>query len=560
MRLSTLILRNISRHRRQFILSTLGVVFGIGTLIFFVSLGHGARVNLLNNVFDVNELEVIPRSVNLGSFQRQGGLFGDKGTGLNDQTVDELSKLPSVTRVYPRTQLSFPSIARGGDSVVGENLYAELIGDGIPPELVSDEFGVEEGINAFVDWHASNECTTADQCPPDVPCNNGVCEAPSCTNAGLIWQTSTRSDAIRVSRAVRGQRSLRVRGVDIYEHSDDRFVLGMRGGDESAVKSYLEDSNLPGSLPPEPQACPNDAHWCNPSTGRCEMPVPVLVSYTMLELYNGNVQSMLSGTAGSSSLPRLNKSALIGIEFEATLGEGIIGNAKRVESGATETEDRRFRVVGFSNAAIPIGATIPLPYVERWNARFNADDTRGQYHSILVRTNDPKKLPEIAAYVEDELGLAIHSRFDDQRRASTMLTIITIVFAVLSLAITLLSAINLANTFLMIVAERRREFGIIRALGGKRAQVAILVLGEAILIAAVGCALAWAISVPIMFGADSLILNAVPNFPFKPDAIFAVPLWLVPTTIGVTFLFCGVGALIPAVRASSVDPAEALRD
>lgn len=560
MKLTRLIVRNISRHRRQFVLSTLGVVFGIGTLIFFISLGRGARTNLLNRVFDVNELEVIPKAVNLGSFQRRGGLFGNENsTGLDVQTVRLLREQPGVARVFPRTQLSFPSIARGGDSIVGENLYTELVGDGIPPELVSDEFGREQGVNAFVDWHASGACVEDHDCPPDISCANGSCAAPTCINAGVIWETTSSEQANQVRNLLRRERTLRIRGVDIYERGASRRLIGIRGGSDEDAQAFLLRADAPGR-PPEPGAsCPNAAMWCNPETGVCEMPVPVLVSYTMLELYNGNVQSMLSGTAGSQSLPRLNKSALIGVEFEATLGDGILGNAKRVESGATTTEEKRFRVVGFSQAAIPLGATIPISYVERWNARFNGENTEGQYHSILVQAENPKDLPRIAEFVETQLGLEIHSRYDDQRRASTMLTIITAVFAALSLAITLLSALNLANTFLMIVAERRREFGIMRALGAKKSQIASLVVGEAFLIAAVGCLLAWGITVPLMSVTNSLILNAAPDFPFKPENIFSVPLWLIPATLGVTFLFCGIGSLVPALQAASVDPAEALR-
>lgn len=560
MKLTQLIVRNISRHRRQFALSTLGVVFGIGTLIFFLSLGHGVRRNVLNRVFDVNEIEIIPRTVNLGSFQSRGGLFGrDKGTGLTDDTVEALRGVDGVTEVFPRVQLSFPSIARGGDSIVGENLYAELVGDGIPPELVAERFGRDKGINAFVDWHESAACERDADCPPDIPCESGACAGPACENPSMLWEVNDRADAQRVRSALLRERSLRLRGVDVYERSPHRFVLGARGGDDEKTREFLVRSTLPGSAPAGVTSCPNDALWCNPTKGRCEMPVPVLVSYTMLELYNGNVQSMLSGTAGGQSLPRLSESALVGVEFEATLGEGILGNANRVESGDTETETRRFRVVGFSTAAISIGATVPLPYVERWNARFNGESTRGQYHSILVRAESPNELPQIARFVEDELGLAIDNRYDNQRRASTMLTIVTAVFAALSLAITLLSALNLANTFLMIVAERRREFGIMRALGARRTQILLLVLGEALIIALVGCAIAWALTAPLMVGVDRLVLGAIPEFPFKPASIFSVPGWLVPATLGVTFVFCALGALAPAFRAASVDPAEALR-
>ncbi len=123
------------------------------------------------------------------------------------------------------------------------------------------------------------------------------------------------------------------------------------------------------------------------------------------------------------------------------------------------------------------------------------------------------------------------------------------------LAIALLVALlGVANTLVISVAERRRELGILKALGTERRQVVRLVVAEALGIAAVGGLLGCVLgSYLIRFSGTALSANIsgwtlAYVFPFGLAASLAVLLGLVTVA----------AALYPARLALRVSPAEAL--
>ena len=85
--------------------------------MFFMGLGEGIRTVVMDKIFVYNQLEVIPKSYDVGAFKTDGGLFG--GTRLNDATAAELARLDGVNGVYPKMRLTFPARAWGGKELMG---------------------------------------------------------------------------------------------------------------------------------------------------------------------------------------------------------------------------------------------------------------------------------------------------------------------------------------------------------------------------------------------------------------------------------------------------------
>ena len=69
-RLIQLVLQSIRRNRRDFVLSSIGIVIGIGTLLFFTALGAGVQTTVLEDVFVVRQLEVVKPSYDVAGFQK----------------------------------------------------------------------------------------------------------------------------------------------------------------------------------------------------------------------------------------------------------------------------------------------------------------------------------------------------------------------------------------------------------------------------------------------------------------------------------------------------------
>jgi ABC-type antimicrobial peptide transport system permease subunit len=118
-------------------------------------------------------------------------------------------------------------------------------------------------------------------------------------------------------------------------------------------------------------------------------------------------------------------------------------------------------------------------------------------------------------------------------------------FAALAL---LLSVVGLYGVIAYSVSQRTREIGVRMALGAQRSSVYQLILKEA----------SWLIALGIVAGlAGSIAVTALMG-----KLLFGVHSWDVPTLAAVALLL-GLSALvasyIPARRAASVNPVEALR-
>jgi putative ABC transport system permease protein len=128
----------------------------------------------------------------------------------------------------------------------------------------------------------------------------------------------------------------------------------------------------------------------------------------------------------------------------------------------------------------------------------------------------------------------------------------------ISFAIIAISAINIAHNFFMQVTERRRELGILRAVGATPTDVRLVILGEAAVIGLIGGVLGVLFAVGAGAVVNWVSAHYVPRFAFKPDDWFAFKPWIWGSGIGFSTVFCILGGYLPARRASTIPPAQAL--
>jgi len=128
--------------------------------------------------------------------------------------------------------------------------------------------------------------------------------------------------------------------------------------------------------------------------------------------------------------------------------------------------------------------------------------------------------------------------------------------------------LGIASAQLAVVLERRREFGVLMALGMKGRQVVSLLLIEAVLTGLAGAAVGLMIGGPVTWllatkGVDFSELMggevAIENVLLDPVVYGSFGLWLVWYALGVSLAATLAAAVYPAWFAVRTDPAEALR-
>ncbi len=118
-------------------------------------------------------------------------------------------------------------------------------------------------------------------------------------------------------------------------------------------------------------------------------------------------------------------------------------------------------------------------------------------------------------------------------------------------------AFTIFNTFSITVAQRTREFGMLRTLGASRRQVLTSVLLEALVIGLIGAGLGVLAGIGVADLLNALFKSFGIDLP-NTGSVVKTRSIVVPLLIGLVVTL--LAAIIPAVRATRVSPMEALSD
>jgi putative ABC transport system permease protein len=180
------------------------------------------------------------------------------------------------------------------------------------------------------------------------------------------------------------------------------------------------------------------------------------------------------------------------------------------------------------------------------------------YSSISVRVKNPSQIRTIEDAIK-KMGFNTFSILDATRSLQQFFAVLDLflgIFGSLALAV---ASIGIVNTLVMAILERRREIGIMKAIGASDGDVKKLFFAEAgamgILGGIVGVALGWAIGQAINLGTNIYLKRQA----LPPEHFWAVPWWLVGAAIVFAFIVSLLSGLYPAGRAARLDPVQALR-
>jgi putative ABC transport system permease protein len=180
------------------------------------------------------------------------------------------------------------------------------------------------------------------------------------------------------------------------------------------------------------------------------------------------------------------------------------------------------------------------------------------YATVSVRVKDPAKIQAVEDAIK-KMGFNTFSMLDATRSLRRFFTILDLflgIFGSLALAV---ASIGIVNTLVMAILERRREIGIMKAIGASDGDVKSLFFAEAGVMGAfggaLGVALGWTIGRVINAGTNIYLRRQ----DLSPEQIWFVPWWLVAGAILFAIVVSLVSGLYPAARAARLDPVQALR-
>ncbi|MDT7040925.1 ABC transporter permease [Candidatus Nitronereus thalassa] len=262
----------------------------------------------------------------------------------------------------------------------------------------------------------------------------------------------------------------------------------------------------------------------------------------------------------SSDLSEWKRVVVLGKEVAEELFGSELPLNKEVKIG-----DHRFTVVGVMEPKGMVRRTnydemvfVPITTMMR---RFTGND---RIRRMVIHVPDREQMEQVTQHVHSLL-IQLHDGVDDIRvrnqgeflnAVDQTIWTFRIVLGGVAVVALLVGGIGIMNIMLVTVTERTREVGLRKAIGARRRDILLQFLIESVTISAIGGGLGIVGGIAAAYGFGGFVAQSMPGggdwgAVVQPSAIIIAFSFAV--FVGVFF------GLYPAVKASKLDPAEALR-
>lgn len=329
------------------------------------------------------------------------------------------------------------------------------------------------------------------------------------------------------------------RSNDAFEGMQGRFFSSQTAPEAILQKSFAEE--LLGKTPALGSPEPNVADLAKPLLGK---------ELTMIYAQRGpNPGAALSGAQNSSS------NEIIGASYS------VVSREQKLKIvGVADLDPESMRGPTRAKVFLPLKLAESLHVMQptdlREIARASSDEP--VYSSISVRVKNPAQVQGVEDAIK-KMGFTTFSILDASRGLRQFFAVLYAFLGIFGSLALMVASIGIVNTLVMAILERRREIGIMKAIGASDGDVKKLFFAEAgamgILGGIVGVVLGWAIGQVINFGTNIYLKRQS----LPAEHFWAVPWWLVGSAIAFAVVVSLIAGLYPAGRAARLDPVQALR-
>lgn len=229
---------------------------------------------------------------------------------------------------------------------------------------------------------------------------------------------------------------------------------------------------------------------------------------------------------------------------------------RRALNRLREAEEATVNEIGLY---LPPGATVGEGAIAEALTTRLADEGLPVFTPLFTR----EAYVEASGTARDQLGYGVVTVGAQLSEITDLLDAITIIAAVIMALFLGIVVVGVSNTWTMVVWERTREIGTLRALGMQRTRTAALFLLEALFLGLSGVILGCTLGLAVLGGVSRWVdfpPNAFTTLFFSGGSLpWRLPLWGLGAIAALAIGASLFGALRAAVRASLVDPVEALR-
>jgi len=273
-----------------------------------------------------------------------------------------------------------------------------------------------------------------------------------------------------------------------------------------------------------------------------------------------NVAEVAKPVLGKQIVMRYAERTASGSDKDSVSYSVITRELPLVIVGVTDLDPDSMRGPARARLFLPEDMLEELHPMQAYDARDSTRATSNEaiYSALIARVNSAGKVESVEETIK-KMGFNTFSILDATKSMRRFFAILDLFLGIFgSLALTVAS-IGIINTLVMAILERRREIGVMKAIGASDKDVRGLFFAEAgamgILGGALGVVMGWFIGRVINFGTNIYLHRQG----FPAEHFWAVPWWLVGFALLFAFLVSLVSGLYPASRAAKLDPVEALR-
>jgi putative ABC transport system permease protein len=254
-----------------------------------------------------------------------------------------------------------------------------------------------------------------------------------------------------------------------------------------------------------------------------------------------STSSGAEAAGGFSVVPKELQLKIIGIvETEPAAGYGGYGNARLLMPLETASTLRAAQVNDLRD--IVRGTT----------------STKITYPSLSVRAKSPSQVETLEASIKS-LGFNTFSLLDASKSLRIFFSVFDMLLGIFGSLALAVATLGIVNTLVMAILERRREIGVLKALGAADSDVQQLFFVEAGIMGFLGgifgVGFGWLLGRVITIGTNLYLKRQNLN----PIELSSVPWWLVIAGLVFAVLVSLAAGLYPASRAAKLNPIDALR-